>query len=105
MRSKFYSVNLLSQDQNDVANYFSTTSTQLITNVDSLLEKETKYESPYLKECLQVCFCELERVIELENASLIIGTVLGGTSQQKKMPLIYWSRMYYSLDPSREAKS
>jgi flavin reductase (DIM6/NTAB) family NADH-FMN oxidoreductase RutF len=104
-QSKFYSVSLLSQAQNEIANYFSSKTTQLNTHLDSLFVKNSKYMSPSLKKCLQVCFCKLESVIELENASLIIGTVLGVDSQAKEMPLIYWSRMYYSLGTPSQANS
>jgi flavin reductase (DIM6/NTAB) family NADH-FMN oxidoreductase RutF len=104
-QSKFYSVSLLSQAQNEIANFFSAKTTQLNKHLDSLFDKDNKYASPFLKKCMQVCFCKLDSIIELENASLIIGTVLGVDSQAKEMPLIYWSRMYYSLGTPSEANS
>ena len=104
-KSKFYSVNLLSKAQNEVASLFAAKTTKPNVQLDSLFDKGTNYESPFLKHCLQVCFCKLERIVELENASLVIGTVLGVDSQVKEMPLIYWSRVYYSLGSRSDANS
>jgi flavin reductase (DIM6/NTAB) family NADH-FMN oxidoreductase RutF len=104
-QSKFYSVSLLSKAQNEIASLFAAKTTKPNVHLDSLFDKGTNYASPFLKQCLQVCFCKLERIVEFENASLVIGTVLGVDSQAKEMPLIYWSRMYYSLGTPREANS
>jgi len=96
---KYYSASFLSRDQVDVAKTFSGKLSIPPTKLDSLFSKDDRFLSPHLQECLQICFCKLERVVKLENSSLLFGSVVGLSLKSDINPLVYSSRVYNELSP------
>ena len=102
INSKYYSVSFLSRDQVDVAKTFSDKLSIPPTKLHSLFSKDNRFLSPHLQDCLQICFCKLERVIKLENSSLLFGSAIGLTLKSNNNPLVYSSRVYNELSPLPE---
>lgn len=99
-KSGNFVASILNQNQVTIAKQFSS------REKDSLVEKielfDFKYlpSMPFLKSCQGAVFCELEKIVELDNASLVFGRVITLLNSGDNSPLLYFKRGYFALGNS-----
>jgi len=95
-----FSVSVLSQNQANLAQHFSSKSKSADSDESRYFEFSQLGLMPFLKSCQGVAFCELEKIVEVENASVIFGRVVGLANFRNNLPLVYFNRKYSTLGNS-----
>ncbi len=98
--SGVFSASILSEHQTNLAKYFSSESKNVNPSGDELFDIHLEFCIPYLKASQNTVFCELYKVLELENTSLVFGRVVDLSFVQHQSPLIYARRQYFTLGKS-----
>lgn len=99
-RSSVFSANILSQDQTSLAQHFSSKTKKSDSEESQFFEFSQLLVTPFLKSCQGVIFCKLERVLDMEHASVIFGRVIGLEKFKNDLPLVYFKRKYFTLGDS-----
>jgi len=96
-QSRNFSAGVLTDGQVDLAKHFAAKEKGLDYVPGQYFEKLSEFSMPYLKSCQGVIFCELVKIEELKNASIVLGRVLGILNLETDSPLIYSSRKFFTL--------
>ena len=94
------SAGILSNGQVDLAEHFAAKEKDLDVDRGQYFEKLAQFSMPYLKSCQGVVFCELVKIEELKNASIVFGRVLEILNLETESPLIYSNRKFFTLGQS-----
>lgn len=97
-QSKSFSAGILSDGQVVLAKQFAAKEKDLDLNRGQHFEKLSQFSTPYLKSCQGIVFCQLIKIEELQNASVVFGRVLGILNLEGDSPLIYSNRKFFTLD-------
>jgi flavin reductase len=96
-KSEVFSVNILNTHQVPLAEQFSSKAKELDSDGIAHFSLNTEFLMPYLIDCPSVAFCKVETAVDFENASVIFGRVIGLSRSDRKSPLIYSERKYFTL--------
>ena len=99
-QSKSFSACILSNGQVALAKHFAAKEKDLDLDRGQHFEKLSQFSMPYLKSCQGIVFCELVKVEELKNASIVFGRVLGILNLETDSSLIYFNRKFFTLGKS-----
>lgn len=99
-QSRNFSASVLSNGQVDLAEHFAAKEKDLDVDGALYFEKLSQISIPYLKSCQGNVFCELVKIEELKNASIVFGRVLGIINLETDSPLIYSNRKFFTLGQS-----
>ena len=99
-RSSVFSASILSQNQISLARHFSSKTKKSDSEESKFFEFNQLLVMPFLKSCQGAIFCELERVVDLEHASIVFGRVIGLENFKNDLPLVYFKRKYFTLGES-----
>ena len=99
-QSKNFSASILSDNQVALANQFAAKEKDSYVNRRQYFENLSQFSIPYLKSCQGVVFCELVKIEELQQASIVFGRVLGILNLEIDSPLIYSNRKFFTLGQS-----
>jgi len=96
-QSRNFSAGVLTDGQVDLAKHFAAKEKGLDLDRGQYFEKLSEFSMPYLKSCQGAIFCELVKIEELKNASIVLGWVLGILNLETDSPLIYSNRKFFTL--------
>lgn len=99
-QSGYFSASILNNGQVDLAEHFAAKEKDLDADGGQYFEQLSQISVPYLKSCQGIVFCELVKVEELKNASIVFGRVLGILNLETDSPLIYSNRKFFTLGQS-----
>jgi len=91
---KYFAFNILSEEQKEYSNKFSTQSPNKFEGVDY---SESTNGVPLLKDCLGLVECQMHAVHEGGDHQIIVGKVINITAGEAERPLIYYQSKYRSL--------
>lgn len=92
-----FSANILDINQVPLAVHFSSKEKDLNFGGKAVFEIDNETIMPFLKNCKRVVFCKVEKVVNLENSSVVFGNVMAILSSINNTPLIYFRRKYFAL--------
>jgi len=99
-RTGNFSASILTLEQKNLALHFSSKEKKSTRDTDVAFDFNTEGSIPYLSSSLGVAFCKLEKIVALENTTILLGRVTNLISFENKSPLIYANRQYSSLKHS-----
>ena len=96
-RTGNFSASILTLEQNNLALHFSSKEKKSTRDTDVVFDFNREGSIPYLSSSLGVALCKLEKIVALENTTILLGRVTELISIENKSPLIYANRKYTSL--------
>jgi len=96
-QTRTFSANLLDLNQSSISEHFSSRIHEDLQDKSEFFESIGELSIPSLKSCRAVSFCKLESIIDLENAAIVLGRVIGLFEKENNRPLVYFDRKYFTL--------
>jgi flavin reductase (DIM6/NTAB) family NADH-FMN oxidoreductase RutF len=94
-KSKRFSISVLSEHQRILSIKYSLPRDENDFINDSFFEGD--HGIPIIKDSVVFFLCELEEILQLQNASVLFANVLSFTSDSMLKPLVYQNRKYFKL--------
>lgn len=95
VKNSFFAINILSQQQEDISQYFAGAKD---SPIPSNVNFETLENVPVLSNCLSTVVCQLEQLIPAGDHQIVLGQVLALRYHEKEeQPLIYFRGRYRQL--------
>ncbi len=92
-----FSASILTLEQKNLALHFSSKEKNSTRDTNVFFDFSGEGSIPFLGSSLGVAFCKLEKIVALENTTILLGRVTKLISSENKSPLIYANRKYSSL--------
>ena len=93
--SKYFSINILASNQQEIAKQFSQRSFDKFTNIDYQLGAESK--TPLLTGGSSFIQCKKFKEVECGDHFIFIGEVVQIAVDESKLPLLYFAKSYREM--------
>ena len=93
--SKYFSINILASNQQEIAKQFSQRSSDKFANVDYQLGVESK--TPLLIGGSSFIQCKKFKEVECGDHFIFIGEVIQIACEESKLPLLYFAKSYREM--------
>lgn len=104
MSSKFFSVNLLGEDQSEVSQLFASADIPMKEKFRRVPFKPGVTGPPVLEGAVASMECRVWRTYEAVDHTLFLGEVVGGSISDEHPPLVYHDKQYSGIRKLRESK-
>jgi flavin reductase (DIM6/NTAB) family NADH-FMN oxidoreductase RutF len=91
----YFAVNILSDDQEDIARHFASKIADKFSNIPYKLEQE--YNLPLLEQASSNLLCKKIQQLECGDHIIFIGQVLKTHLNETKKPLIYFAKSFMKI--------
>ena len=93
--SKYFSINILASNQQEIAKQFSQKNSDKFTNVDYQLGAESK--TPLITGSSSFIQCKKFKEVECGDHFIFIGEVIQIACEESKLPLLYFAKSYREM--------
>lgn len=97
IKSGAFAVNILNSGAEDISQRFALPETNKHTTIEKIGFTVKETGSPMLMGCLVILDCQLDKVYDGGDHSIIIGKILYSSINEGMRPLIYYKRKYYTI--------
>lgn len=95
--SKRFAVSILSEEQSDIATWFSKSGREPVEAFEEFTTIEWHTGSPIVAGALAHLDCELDSLVRAGDHTIGIGSVVGASYDNSLLPLMYYRRGYRKL--------
>lgn len=95
--SQHFGVSILAQGQDEISTFFAKSGRDPVPSYDHIETAEWHTGSPLISGAIAQLDCKLHEAVPGGDHTILIGKVVGATSDPSKEPLIYYRRGYRKL--------